>query len=136
MLTGGILDFGVALFQWNSATKAMQQGVRLASVSNPVSSDLKTMTGMEGGPLPGDPFPSFMRVCSGASASCSGGSYDAAAMQTIVYGRGETTCGSVAAAQLPACATYSAASRRRTWSSPIGRLAWDLQGVREAQCLP
>lgn len=101
LLTGGIVDFGFALFQWNAATKALQQGVRLAAVSNPVSSDLKTMTGLEGGALPGDPFPDFTRVCTGASASCSnGGTYDAAAMRTIVYGRGEVACGSVASSQI------------------------------------
>lgn len=99
-LTGGIIDFGVALFQWNAATKAMQQGVRLAAVSNPVSSDLKTMTGTEGGALAGTPFPAFTRVCSGTSRSCSGGTYDEVAMRTLVYGRGETTCGTVAASQL------------------------------------
>jgi Flp pilus assembly protein TadG len=101
LLTGGIIDFGVALFQWNAATKALQQGVRLASVSDPISSDLKTMTGMEGGAAAGDPFPAFTRVCSGMSASCSnGGTYSSAAMQSLVYGRGEAACGTVASGQL------------------------------------
>lgn len=101
VLTGGLLDFGVAVFQWNMATKALHQGVRLASVSSPVDSSLTSMTGLEGGAAPGDPFPSFTRVCSGASGSCSnGGTYSVTAMRTIVYGRGETTCGTVAAGQL------------------------------------
>jgi Flp pilus assembly protein TadG len=101
LITGGIIDLSVAFFQWNAATKALQQGVRLASVSDPVSSDLKTMTGMEGGASAGDPFPAFTRVCSGASGSCSnGGIYSVAAMRTLVYGRGETACGTVLTSQL------------------------------------
>ena len=99
VLTGGIIDFGVGLYQFNAANKAMQQGVRLAAVSDPVSSDLKTLTGMESGAAAGDPFPSFTRVCTGGTCS-NGGTYNVAAMRTLVYGRGETACGSVAANQL------------------------------------
>jgi hypothetical protein len=98
-LTGGLLDFSLAFFQWNAASKALQQGARLASVSDPVSSDLGTLTGLEGGAAPGDPFPDFVRVCNGASQSCSGGTYNAAAMNTLVYGRGQTTCGTSGADQ-------------------------------------
>jgi hypothetical protein len=47
-------------------------------------------------------MPYFIRVCSGASASCTGGTYSAPAMDTILYGRGESACGTVAAEQLPA----------------------------------
>lgn len=97
ILIGGLIDFSIGLYQWNSATKALQQGARLAAVSDPVSSDLATMTGLEGGANPGDTFPSFTRVCSGASQSCSGGTYSATAMETIVYGRGETSCGAIGA---------------------------------------
>ena len=98
-LTGGLLDFSLAFYQWNAASKALQQGARLASVSDPVSSDLGTLTGLEGGAAPGDPFPDFVRVCSGASQSCNGGTYNAAAMNTLVYGRGQTTCGTLGADQ-------------------------------------
>lgn len=37
-LTLGFVDFGYALYQWNSATKAVQAGARLASISDPVVS--------------------------------------------------------------------------------------------------
>lgn len=94
-IIGMVVDFSIALYQWNAASKALYQGARLASVSDPVSSDLSTLTGLEGGANPGDPFPNFTRVCSGASASCSGGTYSAVAMQTLVYGRGQTTCGTL-----------------------------------------
>lgn len=87
------VEFSYALFQWNSATKAVQLGARLAAVSDPVSSDLKSLTGLESGADPGDPMPHFERVCDGKTESCSnGGTYDAAAMNTLVYGRGGTDC--------------------------------------------
>src|SRR5436190_6715454 len=99
IVTGGIVDFTFALYEWSCATKAVQQGARLAAVSDPVSSDLKTLTGLEGGALPGDPFPAFTRVCNGSTSSCSGGTYDGTAMNTLVYGRGQTSCGSLGADQ-------------------------------------
>ncbi len=96
VLTAGVVEFAIGWYQWNSASKALQQGVRLASVSDPVASDLTTMTGLEGGANPGDPMPSFLRVCNGATGSCSnGGTYSASAMNTIVYGRGQNTCGTI-----------------------------------------
>jgi Flp pilus assembly pilin Flp len=88
----GIMEFGTAFWQWNQATKALQLGVRLAAVSDPVSSDLKTMTGVSGSVEEGDPMPYFKRVCSGASQSCSDGTYDPVAMRTLVYGRGNAAC--------------------------------------------
>ena len=87
-----LMEFGTAFWQWNQATKALQLGVRLAAVSDPVSSDLKTMTGVSGTVEEGDPMPYFQRVCGGASQTCSNGTYDPAAMETIVYGRGNTAC--------------------------------------------
>ena len=88
----GALEFGHAFWQWNQATKALQLGARLAAVSRPVSSDLATMTGVSGTVEAGDPMPYFKRVCSGSSQSCSGGTYDPAAMRTIVFGRGNAQC--------------------------------------------
>src|SRR5438128_12366551 len=43
----GTLEFGYAYYQWNVATKAVQLGGRLAAVSNPVASNLLTLTGLE-----------------------------------------------------------------------------------------
>jgi Flp pilus assembly protein TadG len=70
-----ITDLGFAFWQWSSATKALQLGARLAAVSDPISSDLKTMTGLSSTVFDGDPMPSYARVCSGASKSCSGGTF-------------------------------------------------------------
>ena len=94
VLTGGVVEFALGWYQWNSASKALQQGVRLASVSDPVASDLITLDGL-GSANPGDPMPSFSYVCNGETSSCDSGGYSTSAMNTIVYGRGQNTCGTV-----------------------------------------
>jgi Flp pilus assembly pilin Flp len=106
LLLLAVMDFGIAFWQWNQATKAVQLGVRLASVSNPVSSDLKTLDGTTLGAEPGDPMPYFKRVCSGATASCTGGTYDQTAMNTIVFGRGNTACPTTPQAFPPMCMLF------------------------------
>lgn len=99
----GIIEFSFMFYQWNAASKAVQFAARRAAVSNPVSSDLSTMTGVSNTVLPGQPMPFFDRVClasnaSGSSGSCSGGgTYSAANMQMLVFGRDgagvpRTTC--------------------------------------------
>ena len=98
----GFVDFSYVFFQWNSATKAVQYGARLAAVSNPVSSDLPALKGLSATVLPGMPMPEFTRICmattaNGSSGTCSGGTYSAAAMQMLVFGRNadgtvRTTC--------------------------------------------
>jgi Flp pilus assembly protein TadG len=90
----GSVDFLMAMYQWNAATKAVQLGARIAAVSSPVSSDIATLTGLGGGVNPGDAMPSFTRTCDGGSATCSGGgTFDSTALNTIVYGRGNgATC--------------------------------------------
>ena len=87
----GSVDFLMAMYQWNAASKAVQVGARIAAVSTPVANGLTAITGLEGGANPGDfPPPAFTtRTCSGAGGgSCTGGStYNAAAMNRIVFGR-------------------------------------------------
>jgi Flp pilus assembly protein TadG len=92
----GSVDFLFAFFQWNMANKAVQLGARHAAVSDPVSSDLSSMTGLINGVLPGQPMPAFTRTCStsdpsGAIGTCTGGRYSSAAMQRIVFGEGGAT---------------------------------------------
>src|SRR3954468_16747789 len=102
----GIMEFGSAFWQWNQATKALQLGVRLAAVSDPVSSDLKTMTGLSSTVVDGDPMPYYQRVCGGATSSCTNGTFDLGALQTIVYGRGNTSCPTQAQAFPPMCQIF------------------------------
>jgi len=84
-LTLGMVDFSFAFAQWNAASKATQMLARLAAVSDPVSSDLQTLTGVEGGAAPGDPMPDFgEHMCSGATQTCTNGTYDPAAMTDLI----------------------------------------------------
>ncbi len=93
----GVVEFSHLFYQWNAATKAVQFGARLAAVSDPVASDLSSLTGVGGSVLPGAAMPAFDRVCTsdhptGATGQCTGvNSYDFAAMQTLIYGRGNGT---------------------------------------------
>jgi hypothetical protein len=98
----GSIDFLFAFYQWNAATKAVQVGVRIAAVSDPVA---KGLNGLSAGVVsaslrPGSAMPSFTVSCDGGTAicncqgACKGvGGYNATAMQTIVFGRGSTACG-------------------------------------------
>lgn len=93
----GAIDFLFAFYQWNQAAKAVETGLRIAAVSSPVSNDIPSITGVGGSVYPGDPMPVITtRVCTGSNATCTGGSgstYDATAMNWIVFGRGRTSCG-------------------------------------------
>ena len=105
VVTGGLVDFSHGFYQWNSATKALQLGARLASISDPVDSSLRGWDGLDmpGAEL-GKEFPDFKRVCTGgAIGSCTdGGIYDSTAMNTIIFGRGQSTCGTIANDRTPA----------------------------------
>jgi hypothetical protein len=102
VLVLGSIDFLFAFYQWNAAAKAVAVGVRIAAVSDPVASGLRELSLAVVGPdrLPGAPMPAFTVVCDGAQATCACtvgtcpgvGAYDAAAMNTIVYGRGSSAC--------------------------------------------
>lgn len=94
LLTGGIVDFGVAMWQWNSAEKATQIGVRIAVISNPVVEELGTWTCDTnliklGTPCTDPNAATFGSIsctstaCSG-TGSLSGNTYDSAAFNTIV----------------------------------------------------
>lgn len=95
LVLAAFIEFGVAVNQWNMAAKAVQIGARVASISDPVDSDLQLFTGMEGGADPGDPMPVFSSVCDGATTTCMGtypgaglgGTFDQSAMDRIVSGQ-------------------------------------------------
>ncbi len=97
----GSIDFLFAFYQWNAAAKAVQIGARIAAVSDPVAGGLNNLSRMVVGAYvePGAPMPAFDVTCNGATASCSCigacagvGDYNAPAMNTIVFGRGSTSC--------------------------------------------
>jgi Flp pilus assembly protein TadG len=92
----GSIDFLFAFYYWNAASKAVQLGARIAAVSDPVATGLESLSSAVSGSL-NSPMPSFTATCDGHAATCdctgacdgvSG--YNSTAMQTIVYGRGNT----------------------------------------------
>jgi Flp pilus assembly protein TadG len=110
VLTFGIVEFGNAYFQWNEAAKAAELGARLAAVSDPVWTPLRSLQGTENGnsnATAGTTWPStdnYGVSCSGSAGTCSAisgtaglvgqaATYSATALNNIVYGRGQTTCG-------------------------------------------
>jgi len=99
----GSVDFLLAFYDWNAATKAVQVGARIAAVSDPVASNLNIMSAalVSRSLRPGSAMPSFTVTCNGATSRCDcngtclGGEvvFDTSAMNTIVYGRGSRACG-------------------------------------------
>jgi Flp pilus assembly pilin Flp len=98
----GSVDFLFAFYQWNAAAKAVQVGARIAAVSDPVATGLNGLSARVVGAAlrPGSAMPPFTVTCDGGTATCSCdgacigmGGYDAAAMDTIVFGRGSVACG-------------------------------------------
>jgi Flp pilus assembly pilin Flp len=102
----GFMEFSHAYWQWNSATKALQLGVRLAAVSDPVASDIKTIADLSGEAKLGDPVPYYKRSCNGATKTCSGGAYDDDALKALVYGRGNASCPTTAQAYPAMCRIF------------------------------
>lgn len=86
----GSVDFFLAYYQWNRVTKAVERGARIAVVSTPVDNGIRTVTDAISGLQPGDPVPAnyFVSTCEGGA--CTGtraASYNANAMNLIVFGR-------------------------------------------------
>ena len=101
VLVLGAIDFLLLFYQWNAAAKAVQIGARLAAVSDPVASGLNNLSQavMSASVPPGAAMPNFVVTCDGRTATCTcngvnacRGGYDRAAMNTIVFGRGSSSC--------------------------------------------
>ena len=103
ILVFGAIDFLLLFYQWNAAAKAVQIGARLAAVSDPVASGLNRISQAVVGAsvAPGAAMPNFVVTCDGRTASCTCNGvnacrgikgYDGAAMNTIVFGRGSSSC--------------------------------------------
>jgi len=86
-------DLGLYVWRWNQAVQAARIGARIAAVSDPVSSDLSSMTGLETtGTVAGEPAGAYERVCTGSASTCSSGVYSPAAMNRLFYGVQGTEC--------------------------------------------
>ncbi len=101
LLLFGSVEFANLFYQWNAATKAVQWGARVAAVSDPVASNLKTLIGTEDGTTPGvvstanydctcgwDQATTTMKCSGSVPTGAIACTYDAAALQTLVFGRG------------------------------------------------
>ena len=87
----GVIDFSMALWQWNSGEKATEFGVRRAAVSDPVAIevanfDCKT-NAITWGTFCSDPaaLPMPPVLCDGATLSCSSGDFAAVPFNAIVF---------------------------------------------------
>lgn len=85
VLTLGFVDFGNALYQWNSANKAVQVGARLASISDPVAFGLLTAapSTTPGAPVAAGAYGPFVCTSAGGT-SCPG--YNATYFSRIFRG--------------------------------------------------
>jgi TadE-like protein len=98
----GSIDFLYAFYQLNAAAKAVEVGARIAAISDPVATGLNDLSNeaLLNGALPQASMPSFTVTCRLANCTCVGacGSmtenpFNLAAMDRIVYGRGQPSCG-------------------------------------------
>ena len=123
----GVIEFSLAYGQWNAATKAMQVGARLASVSSPVWDQLDEIRGDEGSGNPGDTLNNnfgssfaYKAVCDGSVSTTNcvvnpkppgfpniGNSFHLPSMNTLVFGRGSNTCDDGAAGGLGMCDIFA-----------------------------
>jgi TadE-like protein len=101
----GSVDLLYAFYQWNAAAKAVAVGARIAAVSDPVAAGLNSLSNrvvLGGLAVPRGQMPAFTVACNGETATCNcsgtctgmaGNSYDATAMNRIVFGRRSLSCG-------------------------------------------
>jgi len=88
----GFVDFGYAFYQWNAATKAVQIGARLASISDAVATNLATAgpVSSPGAPIAAGAYGPFVCTYTAGTGGCSnGGGFSAANFSRIF--RGDTT---------------------------------------------
>ncbi|OBQ92927.1 pilus assembly protein [Mesorhizobium sp. WSM3866] len=107
-LTLGFVDFGYAFYQWNAATKAVQVGARLASISDAVATNLATAapTANPGAPVVAGAYGPFVCSYTGATGSCTNnGGFNAAAFSRVFRGDTANTsddaCPALTAGQRP-----------------------------------
>ncbi|TSE07297.1 pilus assembly protein [Mesorhizobium intechi] len=104
----GFVDFGYAFYQWNAATKAVQVGGRLASISDAVATNLATAGPISspGAPVAAGAYGPFVCTYTAGTGGCSnGGGFSAANFSRIFRGDTANTnddaCPNLAANQRP-----------------------------------
>ncbi|MER9439144.1 TadE/TadG family type IV pilus assembly protein [Mesorhizobium sp. M0618] len=92
-LVFGFVDFGYAFYQWNAATKTVQVGARLASISDPVATALATAapTTTPGAPVSAGAYAPFVCKYTGNTGACNGDSAKFSAAGFSIIFRGDTT---------------------------------------------
>ena len=106
----GSIDFLYAFYQWNAAAKAVAVGARIAAVSDPVAPGLNQLSSQAllNGAMPGTVMPTFTVTCRNESCTCVGvctglleNTFNPAAINRIVFGRGRSACGLGGSADAP-----------------------------------
>lgn len=115
----GFVDFAYALYQWNAATKAVQLGARLASISDPVATALVTAapTTTPGAPVIAAAYGPFVCTYTAGTGACSnGGAFNAANFSRIFRGdtaiTNDDTCPALATNQRPGMCHFFPGLRR------------------------
>lgn len=116
----GFVDFGHAFYQWNAATKAVQVGARLASISNPVATALATAapTATPGAPVEAGAYAPFVCKYTGNTGACNGAPAKFSAVDFSRIFRGDTAntadnaCPALAANQRPGMCHFFPGLRR------------------------
>lgn len=99
----GSIEFLFIFYQWNVASKAVEIGLRIAAVSDPVASGVSGLSvAILNSELdPGERMPYFSVTCDGGTETCTCDirgvcpkniSYNSAAMGAIIFGRGSSSC--------------------------------------------
>jgi hypothetical protein len=99
----GSIEFLFVFYQWNVASKAVEIGLRIAAVSDPVASGVSglSLAILNSELDPGERMPYFSVTCDGGTETCTCDirgvcpkniSYNSAAMGTIIFGRGSSSC--------------------------------------------
>lgn len=102
LIIAGMIEFGVALFQWNTSVKALHIGARQIAVSSPLVGDSNYLTALTSdyGTLPqGDPVPAAVQ-----SISCGAGITPCVAsrLQGVIDG-GDGACGGNTGTRIGMC---------------------------------
>lgn len=110
LVLAAFVEFAMIVHWWNQAVKSVQLGARMASVSDPVDSSLKSLP-------PDQSFATRSCVVDIAEdgtlsgGSCSTGTYDEAAMRRIIFGT-DNTCSFSSIAYHGMCDVFPGIARR------------------------